>query len=742
MHESKFEEDLYQLRREKLTQIEALGQLSYPNSYAASTTIPEIWAAYDALTSENFESDLAAGKKIEVSVAGRLMAIRVQGKAGFAQLQQGGKRLQIYVRKDDVGETAFAIYKLLDLGDHIGVRGFLFRTRTGELTIHVSEISAESIAAASTPELRKALTGPALTFLTKAMLALPDKYHGLEDTELRYRQRYVDLFMNTGHAPKAATPPQSAASAPTTPPDEIPTSTVIPSEQRESRDPRISPDASLQPQEDNPVILSAAPSASQKNNTVIPSEQRESRDPRISPDALPQLQENKPVVLSAAPSASQENNPVIPSEQRESRDPRISSEAPLPQPTAPEGPPNVRAVFVKRAAILRALRTFFDTRGYLEVETPMMHSIAGGAAARPFTTHHNALDMPLFLRIAPELYLKRLVVGGLDRVYEINRNFRNEGTSTQHNPEFTMLEFYQAYANYHDLMDLTEDLIKFVAMEVNGTTICNFNGHEIDLGKWTKLSMREAIIKFWPEGFGPAPYAEDLATADAFGRLLHNALLHLQTTYPQIHTPSAEVEGVDIERHRRLRSQWLLINAQRIQLTKGNGEVAKLIADSFGMTVPAIVPIPQSLGKTIAGIFEAVAERHLIDPTIIYDFPLAVSPLSKQKPDDPEWVERFEFYIGGFEVGNAFSELNDPDEQRRRFEAQMAEKERGDDEAHGMDEDYVRALGYGLPPTAGEGIGIDRLTMILTGSRSIRDVILFPLMRPQAKPQPEESTEH
>ena len=688
MHESKFEEDLYQLRREKLTQIEALGQPSYPNSYAASTTIPEIWAAYDALTSENFESDLAAGKKIEISVAGRLMAIRVQGKAGFAQLQQSGKRLQIYVRKDDVGETAFAIYKLLDLGDHIGVRGYLFRTRTGELTIHVSETSAESIAAASTPELRKAFTGPALTFLTKAMLALPDKYHGLEDTELRYRQRYVDLFMNTGHAPKAATPPQSAASGPTTPPDEIPTS------------------------------------------TVIPSEQRESRDPRISPDALPQLQENKPVIVSAAPSAAQRNNPVIPSEQRESRDPRISSEAPLPQPTAPEGPGNVREVFVKRAAILRALRTFFDTRGYLEVETPMMHSIAGGAAARPFTTHHNALDMPLFLRIAPELYLKRLVVGGLDRVYEINRNFRNEGISTQHNPEFTMLEFYQAYANYHDLMDLTEELVKFVALEVNGTTICNFNGHEIDLSKWTKLSMLEAIRKWWPKDVCEAPTQEVFRGRNAFSAFFYDSASKLVSVGLVVDTDSAATKK------NKLTCSLLLA-----ALNRGN---AGLVTTRLQFVSPLQreSAVRMTIGKTIAEIFEAVAEPHLIQPTIIYDFPLAVSPLSKQKPDDPEWVERFEFYIGGFEVGNAFSELNDPDEQRRRFLAQTAEKERGDDEAHGMDEDYVRALGYGLPPTGGEGIGIDRLTMILTGSRSIRDVILFPLMRPQAKPQLEESTHH
>jgi lysyl-tRNA synthetase class 2 len=303
----------------------------------------------------------------------------------------------------------------------------------------------------------------------------------------------------------------------------------------------------------------------------------------------------------------------------------------------------------------------------------MMQSIAGGAAARPFRTHHNALDLDLFLRIAPELYLKRLVVGGLDRVYEINRNFRNEGVSTQHNPEFTMLEFYQAYANYHDLMQLTEELVIAVAREVNGTTMVEFNGHSIDLTRWTRYSMREAIVAFWPETAGSAPLQEDFADT---GRI-------------------AEM-------------------------------VARLRAAHFGVEMQPGDPA----GKTIANIFEAVAEAHLIQPTIIYDFPLAISPLSKTKPDEPDWVERFEFYIGGFELGNAFSELNDPAEQRLRFEQQLRERYRGDEEAHQMDEDYVRALAYGLPPTAGEGIGIDRLTMVLTGAKSIRDVILFPLLRP------------
>ena len=587
MYESAFEKKVYEERRETLKKIAALGeqnglnyaQATYPNSYSASHTIPELRAAYDALTAEEIA---AAPAPIEVSIAGRIMAIRVQGKAGFAQLQQGGQRFQIYVRKDDVGESAFALYKLLDLGDHIGVRGHLMRTRTGELTVHAAPFGDQ----------------PALTFLAKAMLALPDKYHGLEDTELRYRQRYVDLFMNTGNAAK----PTTAA-----------------------------------PKEN--VILSEDGAAA------------EAKNPGSSPEA-----------------------------------PQVSPES------EDEGPGDVREVFVKRAAILRAIRAFFDARGYLEVETPMMQPIAGGAAARPFTTHHNELDLDLFLRIAPELYLKRLVVGGLDRVYEINRNFRNEGVSTRHNPEFTMLEFYQAYANYHDLMRLTEELIPFVAQQVNGTTITHFNGHEIDLSKWTKLSMLEAIFKFWPSEFPTAPTELDFSNARRFFYFVEN--------YDLPHYGSLKEIS-----HRNL---------------------YKAIMDARNA--------PDHSGKHIAAIFEAVAEPHLIQPTIIYDFPLAVSPLSKIKADHPDWVERFEFYIGGFELGNAFSELNDPVDQRERFVEQVAQKERGDAEAMAaIDEDYVRALGYGLPPTAGEGIGIDRLTMVLTGAKSIRDVILFPLMRPQQK---------
>ncbi len=513
MFESEFESNLFALRKDKLRQIAALGQQAYPNQFITTHTLSEVRQQFGEVTPEVLEA-----QRPTVTVAGRLMAIRAQGKAGFAQLQQGGERLQIYVRLDAVGETGFQLYKLLDLGDHIGVTGYVFRTRTGELTIHVETI----------------------TFLTKAMLALPEKYHGLSDVELRYRQRYVDLFMNT----------------------------------------------------------------------------------------------------------------------------------------------DVRAVFVKRAQVLKALRRYFDARGYIEVETPMMQPIAGGAAARPFRTHHNALDLDLYLRIAPELYLKRLVVGGLDRVYEINRNFRNEGVSTQHNPEFTMLEFYQAYANYHDLMQLTQELIVQVAMEVNGTTMTEFGGHEIDLARWRRFSMREAIVEFWPQAAGAKPVFEDFQSTAAV----------------------AEMVGK--------------VRAAGISLDFQPGEPS---------------------GKTIASIFEAVAEDHLIQPTIIYDFPVAVSPLSKNKPDEPDWVERFEFYVGGFELGNAFSELNDPEEQRHRFEQQLSERERGDTEAHVMDEDYVRALAYGLPPTAGEGIGIDRLTMVLTGARSIRDVILFPLLRSNTPAAPTES---
>ncbi|HTW79356.1 MAG TPA: lysine--tRNA ligase [Terracidiphilus sp.] len=548
MFESEFEQNLFILRREKLKEIEKLGQAAYPNQFSFTHTIPEVREKWDSASGEELDAN-----RTTVAVAGRIIAIRLMGKAGFATLLQEGKKLQVYVRLDAVGEQGWALYKLLDLGDHVGVAGYLFRTKTGELSVHAE----------------------GLTFLAKAMLSLPEKYHGLADVELRYRQRYVDLFTNL----------------------------------------------------------------------------------------------------------------------------------------------DSREVFVKRAKVLGAIRRFFDSRGYLEVETPMMQQIAGGAAARPFTTHHNALDMDLFLRIAPELYLKRLVVGGLDRVYEINRNFRNEGVSTQHNPEFTMLEFYQAYANYHDLMDLTEELFKFVALEVNGTTVAEFNGNTIDFGRFERLTMREAIVANWPHDAGAPPTVDTLVSAESLEK-------HLTAAFSCLNKAT---EPLDAESE---------TNIPENETSNKSGPSPELVRRGFAIGFQAGFLAASEelrkgapLGRVIYHLFELIVEPSLIEPTFIYDYPTVVSPLSKQKPDDPDHVERFEIFAGGFELGNAFSELNDPVEQKKRFEDQLAERARGDEEAHQMDEDYVRALAYGLPPTGGEGIGIDRLVMLLTGSKSIRDVILFPLMR-------------
>jgi lysyl-tRNA synthetase class 2 len=501
------DENIYQLRLDKLKQIEALGQRIYPTKYEFTHTIPQILAEHSAKTAEQLEAP-----RVNVRVAGRMMAIRLMGKAGFAHLQQGGQQLQIYVKKDAVGEKGFELYKLLDLGDHIGVSGYLFRTRTGELSVHVDEI----------------------TFLSKDLLPLPEKWHGLTDVELRYRQRYVDLFMN----------------------------------------------------------------------------------------------------------------------------------------------PEVRDVFLKRAKLVQSMRTFLDARGFVEVETPMMQPIAGGAVAKPFVTHHNTLDIDLFLRIAPELYLKRLTVGGFDRVYEINRNFRNEGISTRHNPEFTMLEFYQAYTDYRGVMDLTQALITEAAQDVAGATKTKWGEQEIDWSDWRRMTMREAIVQYWPDSAGPKPNMADFAS--------HDSVRTLVARFNSAHSHMA-----------------------------------------YDPNEPA--------GKTIAGLFEAVAEEHLMQPTIIYEFPTAISPLSKQKADEPDWTERWEIYIGQMEISNGFSELNDPEDQRRRFEQQLQARERGDEEAHQMDEDYIRALSYGMPPAGGVGVGIDRLTMLLTNSQSIRDVILFPLLRPEKR---------
>ena len=501
------DENIYELRREKLKQIEALGHETYPRRYDFTHTIPQVLAEYSDKTAEQLENP-----RVSVRVAGRIMALRLMGKAAFAHLQQGGERLQIYVKKDAVGEKGFELYKLLDLGDHIGASGYLFRTRTGELTVHVEEI----------------------TFLSKDLLPLPEKWHGLTDVELRYRQRYVDLVMN----------------------------------------------------------------------------------------------------------------------------------------------PEVREVFLKRSKLVQSLRHSMDAQGFMEVETPMMHAIAGGAVAKPFTTHHNALDVDLFLRIAPELYLKRLTVGGFDRVYEINRNFRNEGLGWRWNPEFTMLEYYQAYADFRDMMNLTQNLIEQAAKDVNGTTKAKWGAQEIDWASsnWRRLTMREAIIQFWPEKAGTKPEMSEFGSHDSV----------------------------------------------KIMVARFNSAGSHMAYD------PSEPP-----GKTIANLFEAVAEEHLLQPTIVYEFPVAVSPLSKKKPDEPDWVERFEIFAGQMEISNGFSELNDPEDQRQRFEEQLKERVRGDEEAHQMDEDYIRALSYGMPPTGGVGVGVDRLAMLLTDSHTIRDVILFPLLRPE-----------
>ena len=557
------DQKIYELRKEKLKQIEALGQQAYPYRYETTHTIPQILEEYLPKTGPELESP-----RVNVSIAGRLMSIRVQGKAGFAHLQQSGRRLQIYVRLDNVGEKAFQLYKLLDLGDYIGVKGYLFRTRTNELTVHVEEI----------------------TFLVKDLLPLPEKWHGLQDVETRYRRRYVDLTMN----------------------------------------------------------------------------------------------------------------------------------------------PGVREVFLKRAKVVQSMRRFLDNNGFIEVETPMMHPIAGGAVAKPFITHHNTLDVDLYLRIAPELYLKRLVVGGMDRVYEINRNFRNEGISTQHNPEFTMLEFYMAYADYRDMMDFTAQMLRRVAEDVNGTTVCEFNGHQIDWSKFQRLSMREAIVRWWPEK--ATPQLDDLANLNNFKPFVEALMTYFAQEHKRLGAEREHIHNTFLARPEGTEMDMPDIRAQIRKITD-----LMVIVDTNRWTLNRALKYYD--GKVYATVFEMLAEPHLIQPTFIYDFPLAISPLSKNKRESEEsadWVERFEIFAGGLEIGNAFSELNDPEEQRRRFEQQLGERARGDEEAHQMDEDYLRALSYGLPPTAGEGVGIDRLTMLLTDSRSIRDVILFPLLRPLKREEEEE----
>jgi lysyl-tRNA synthetase, class II len=497
--------DQYWQRRKKLEEIEALGHQAYPHKFNATHTLPQILEEFGNRTAEELTT-----QPVSVRAAGRIVALRPHGRAAFAQLAGNGVRLQIYIRLDVAGERAFELFKMLDLGDIIGVSGGLFRTKTNELTIRVEH----------------------LELLTKALLPLPEKWHGLVDVEMRYRRRYLDLLTNE----------------------------------------------------------------------------------------------------------------------------------------------RAREIFIRRAQIIQELRRFLDERGYVEVETPMMHPILGGATALPFITHHNRFDMDLYLRIAPELYLKRLVVAGFDRVYEINRNFRNEGIDAIHQPEFTMLEFYQAYSNGYDLMDLTGQMLRGLVEKICGGTKINYGEDEIDFGRFERLSLREAICMYWPEAAGARPTVAEL------GR-----------------------KGGPREIANRY-NEW-----ER----KAGGE---LLAGG-----------KSSDGELTGELFEAVAERHLCQPTFIYDFPTEISPLAKCRADDPSLTERFELFIAGMEIANGFSELNDPVDQERRFRAQV---EKGGQEApKEVDVDYIRALSHGLPPTAGEGIGVDRLVMLLTNSHAIREVILFPLLR-------------
>ncbi|WP_342496709.1 lysine--tRNA ligase [Bacillus sp. FSL K6-3149] len=485
--------DQFQVRRDKMNKMREEGIDPFGERYDRSHQSAQIIAEYDEFSKEDLEE-----KSAPVTIAGRMMTKRGKGKAGFAHIQDLEGQIQIYVRKDSVGEEAYELFKSSDLGDIIGVTGVVFKTNVGELSIKATSFEV----------------------LTKALRPLPDKYHGLKDVEQRYRQRYLDLIVN----------------------------------------------------------------------------------------------------------------------------------------------PESKQTFIMRSKIIQSMRRYLDSKGYLEVETPTMHSIPGGASARPFITHHNALDMPLYMRIAIELHLKRLIVGGLEKVYEIGRVFRNEGVSTRHNPEFTMIELYEAYADYKDIMNLTENLIAHIAEEVLGTTTIQYGEDEIDLKpEWKRLHMVEAV---------------------------------------------KEATGVDF---------W-----QEMSI-----EEAKQHAADHGIEITKNMTV----GHIINEFFEQKVEETLVQPTFIYGHPVEISPLAKKNPEDPRFTDRFELFIVRREHANAFTELNDPIDQRERFEAQLKEREEGNDEAHLMDDDFVEALEYGMPPTGGLGIGIDRLIMLLTNSPSIRDVLLFPQMR-------------
>lgn len=499
---SEDENKLIAQRREKLSALRVAadenGSTAFPNNFRRDALASDLLAQYQQKTKEELEV-----LTIRVAVAGRMMAKRVMGKASFSQLQDMSGRIQLFLQRDSLPQGVYNDgFKKWDVGDIIGASGVLFKTKTDELSVKVDDVQ----------------------LLTKSLRPLPDKFHGLSDTEIRYRQRYVDLIINQ----------------------------------------------------------------------------------------------------------------------------------------------EVKKNFYLRTAIIKFIRNYFDNNGFVEVETPMMQLIPGGATARPFETYHNALSQPMFLRVAPELYLKRLVVGGFERVYEINRNFRNEGVSTRHNPEFTMLEFYQAYADYNDLMDITEDLLRQLAIQLLGTTQVTNEGNDYDFATpFTRLTVFDSILHFNPD-------------------------ISAQTLS-------------DLERAR--------------ELAKSLGVKLK---DSYG------------LGKVQIEIFEKTVEHRLMDPTFITEYPTEVSPLARRNDNNAFVTDRFEFFVGGREIANGFSELNDAEDQVERFKQQVAEKDAGDDEAMHFDADFIRALEFGLPPTAGEGIGIDRLVMLLTDSPSIRDVILFPHMRQEA----------
>ena len=483
-------------RRVKAAELRAEGINPFANDFRVTHTTEDIVRAHGNETAEQLEQCTA-----EYSVAGRIMARRDFGKAAFIQLKDRKGKIQIYIGKNQIGDDNFALYRKLDIGDIVGVRGVPFRTKTNELSLRANS----------------------LRLLTKSFTPLPEKWHGLTDVETRYRQRYVDLIVNQ----------------------------------------------------------------------------------------------------------------------------------------------DVAEIFKKRSRIINLIRSFMERHDFLEVETPMMHPLAGGATAKPFVTYHNTLKMQLYLRIAPELYLKRLVVGGLERVFEINRNFRNEGISIRHNPEFTMMEFYQAYVDYEYLMTFTEEMLCEVAQAVCGDQVC-YDGRAVDFSRpWRRLTMKEAICEYG--GIAPGDLDDDVKIRD--------------------------------------------------------------IAKSKGVAIDAQMPH----GKVLAELFDAVAEPHLWNPTFVTGYPTEISPLSRKNDNNPNEVDRFELFIVGRELANGFSELNDPDDQKERFLQQLAARKAGDEEAHEMDEDYIRALEYGLPPTGGEGLGIDRLVMLLTDSPSIRDVILFPQLRNETK---------